>query len=49
VGTVHIAATGQLSGVRRKLSLAGDRRSIRDQAVLESLWLLLGMLGVAGG
>ncbi len=47
-GTVHIAATGQLSGVRRELCLAGDRRSIRDQAVLESLRLLLGMLAAEG-
>lgn len=49
VGTVHIAATGQLSAVRRKLLLAGDRRAIRDQAVRESLQLLLGMLEAASG
>jgi nicotinamide-nucleotide amidase len=44
VGTVHIAATGQLSAARRSLSLAGDRRSIRDQTVAQSLQLLQGIL-----
>jgi nicotinamide-nucleotide amidase len=44
VGTVYIAASGQLSTVRRKLSLAGSRQSIRDQAVVQSLLLLQGML-----
>jgi nicotinamide-nucleotide amidase len=48
VGTVHIAATGQLSDVRRSLSLAGDRRSIRDQTVAETLRLLQGILEPAG-
>jgi nicotinamide-nucleotide amidase len=48
VGTVYIAASGQLSTVRRRLSLAGGRRSIRDQAVLQSLLLLRGMLEAAG-
>jgi nicotinamide-nucleotide amidase len=48
VGTVHIAATGQLSDVRRSLSLAGDRRSIRDQTVAETLRLLQGILEAAG-
>jgi PncC family amidohydrolase len=48
VGTVHIAATGQLSDVRRSLSLAGDRRSIRDQTVVETLRLLQGILEAAG-
>jgi nicotinamide-nucleotide amidase len=48
VGTVHIAATGPLGVLRRKLSLAGDRRSIQDQAVMESLRLLLGMLEAEG-
>jgi nicotinamide-nucleotide amidase len=47
-GTVHIAASGQLSTVRRTLSLAGSRRSIRDQTVLQSLWLLRSMLEAAG-
>ena len=44
VGTVYIAATGQLSAARRSLSLAGDRRSIRDQTVAQSLQLLQGIL-----
>ena len=48
VGTVHIAASGQLSTVHRGLSLAGGRRSIRDQAVLQSLLLLQGMLEAQG-
>jgi nicotinamide-nucleotide amidase len=48
VGTVHIAATGQLSDVRRSLSLTGDRRSIRDQTVAETLRLLQGILEAAG-
>jgi nicotinamide-nucleotide amidase len=48
VGTVHIAASGQVSTVRRRLSLAGGRRSIRDQAVLRSLLLLQGMLEAGG-
>jgi nicotinamide-nucleotide amidase len=48
VGTVHIAATGQLSEVRRSLSLTGDRRSIRDQTVVETLRLLQGILEAAG-
>ncbi len=48
VGTVHIAASGQLSTVRRTLSLAGGRRSIRDQTVLQSLLLLQSMLETAG-
>jgi PncC family amidohydrolase len=48
VGTVHIAASGQLSAVRRTLSLTGGRRSIRDQAVLQSLSLLRSMLAAAG-
>ena len=48
VGTVHIAASGQLSTVQRGLSLAGGRRSIRDQAVQQSLLLLQGMLEAQG-
>jgi PncC family amidohydrolase len=48
VGTVHIAASGQLSAVRRTLSLTGGRRSIRDQTVLQSLSLLRSMLAAAG-
>ena len=48
VGTVHIAASGQLSAVRRTLCLAGGRRSIRDQTVLQSLLLLRSMLEAAG-
>lgn len=44
VGTVHIAASGQRDVVHRKLSLAGSRRSIRDQTVVASLRLLRGML-----
>jgi nicotinamide-nucleotide amidase len=44
VGTVHIAASGQASVAHRKLSLAGSRRSIRDQTVVASLRLLRGML-----
>ena len=44
VGTVHIAASGQFSAVRRTLCLAGGRRSIRDQTVLQSLSLLRSML-----
>ena len=48
VGTVHIAASGQLSTVRQTLSLAGGRRSIRDQTVLQSLLLLQRMLETAG-
>ena len=48
VGTVHIAASSQLSTVGRRLALAGGRRSIRDQAVLESLLLLRGMLEAGG-
>jgi nicotinamide-nucleotide amidase len=48
VGTVHIAVSGQLSTVRRTLSLAGGRRSIRDQTVLQSLLLLQSMLETAG-
>lgn len=47
-GTVYIAASGQLSTVGRRLALAGGRRSIRDQAVLQSLVLLRGMLEAAG-
>jgi nicotinamide-nucleotide amidase len=48
VGTVHIAASGQLSTRRRRLSLAGGRRAIRDQAVVQSLLLLQGMLEAEG-
>lgn len=48
VGTVHIAASGQLSAVQRTLCLAGGRRSIRDQAVLQSLFLIRAMLEAAG-
>jgi nicotinamide-nucleotide amidase len=48
VGTVHIAAAGQVSAARRRLSLAGDRRSIRDQTVTASLRLLHGILEAAG-
>jgi PncC family amidohydrolase len=48
VGTVDIAVSGQLNTVRRRLALAGGRRSIRDQAVLQSLLLLQGMLETAG-
>ncbi|HEY2489285.1 MAG TPA: CinA family protein [Streptosporangiaceae bacterium] len=48
VGTVYIAASGQLSTVQRGLSLAGGRRSIRDQAVQQSLLLLQGMLEAQG-
>jgi nicotinamide-nucleotide amidase len=48
VGTVHIAASGQVSTVRRRLALAGGRRSIRDQAVLQSLLLLQGTLEAEG-
>jgi len=48
VGTVYIAASGQLSTVHRGLSLAGGRRSIRDQAVQQSLLLLQGMLEAQG-
>jgi nicotinamide-nucleotide amidase len=47
VGTVHIAAAGQLSAARRSLSLTGDRRSIRDQTVAASLELLRGLLTAA--
>jgi PncC family amidohydrolase len=48
VGTVHIAASGQLGEVRRRLFLAGGRRSIRDQAVVQSLLLLRGVLEAEG-
>jgi nicotinamide-nucleotide amidase len=48
VGTVYVAASGQLSTVQRRLALAGGRRSIRDQAVLQSLLLLQGMLEAGG-
>jgi PncC family amidohydrolase len=48
VGTVYIAAAGQLSTVRRSLALAGGRRSIRYQTVLQSLVLLRGMLEAEG-
>ena len=48
VGTVYIAASGQLSTARRRLSLTGGRRSIRDQAVLQSLLLLQGTLAAPG-
>lgn len=44
VGTVHIAASGPLGAARRGFSFAGDRRSIRHQAVFTSLKLLQGML-----
>ena len=47
VGTVHIAATGQFSEARRSMSLAGDRRCIRDQTVVETLRLLQGILAAA--
>ncbi len=47
-GTVHIAATGQLSAARRSLALTGDRRSIRHQTVAESLELLHGLLEAGG-
>lgn len=47
-GTVHIAATGQLSAARRSLVLTGDRRSIRDQTVAGSLELLHGLLEAGG-
>jgi nicotinamide-nucleotide amidase len=47
-GTVHIAASGPLGAARQRLSLAGDRRSIREQAVLQSLRLLRGMLEAGG-
>jgi nicotinamide-nucleotide amidase len=48
VGTVYIAASGQLNTVQRRLALAGGRRSIRDQTVLQSLLLLQGMLQAEG-
>jgi nicotinamide-nucleotide amidase len=44
VGTVHIAAAGPLGTKRQALSLAGDRRSIREQTVAHALTLLQGML-----
>jgi nicotinamide-nucleotide amidase len=44
VGTVHIAAAGPSGTRRQALSLAGDRRSIRDQTVAHALRLLHGML-----
>lgn len=44
VGTVHIAAAGPRRAERRSLSLAGDRRSIRDQTVAQSLELLQSIL-----
>ena len=48
VGTVHVAAAGPAGTRRRPLSLAGDRRSIREQAVAGALGLLRGMLEAAG-
>ena len=48
VGTVYIAASGQLNTVQRRLALVGGRRSIRDQTVLQSLLLLQGMLHAEG-
>jgi nicotinamide-nucleotide amidase len=47
VGTVHIAAAGPAGTRRRPLSLAGDRRSIRDQTVAHALRLLCGILEAA--
>ena len=44
VGTVHIAAAGPSGTQRQALSLAGNRRSIRDQTVAYALTLLQGML-----
>lgn len=43
-GTVFIAAIASRGGRGRSLSLAGDRRSIREQTVLASLELLAEMI-----
>ena len=48
VGTVHVAASGPPGPAVCSLSLAGDRRSIRDQTVLRSLGLLRDMLEAGG-
>jgi nicotinamide-nucleotide amidase len=43
-GTVYIAASAQRAGRGLSLSLTGDRRSIREQAVLAALELLKEMI-----
>jgi nicotinamide-nucleotide amidase len=48
VGTVHVAASGPPGPAVRSPSLAGDRRSIRDQTVARSLELLRDMLEAGG-
>jgi nicotinamide-nucleotide amidase len=45
VGTVHVAVAGPGGVQTRELSLHGDRRMIREQAVDAALSLLIGRLG----
>jgi nicotinamide-nucleotide amidase len=45
VGTVHVAVAGPGGADTRELSLHGDRRLIREQAVDAALSLLIGRLG----
>ncbi|MGI9084095.1 MAG: CinA family protein [Aeromicrobium sp.] len=45
VGTVHVAVAGPDGVVTRDLSLQGDRRLVREQAVDAALSLLVGRLG----
>ena len=45
VGTVHVAVAGPGGVQSRDLSLHGDRRMIREQAVDAALSLLIGRLG----
>ena len=45
VGTVHVAVAGPSGVETRDLSLHGDRRLVREQAVDAALSLLIGRLG----
>jgi nicotinamide-nucleotide amidase len=45
VGTVHVAVAGPDGVTTRALSLHGDRRLVREQAVDAALSLLIGRLG----
>ena len=49
VGTVHVAVAGPGGVQTRELSLHGDRRLIREQAVDAALSLLVGRLGESTG
>ncbi|MGH3473671.1 MAG: CinA family protein [Aeromicrobium sp.] len=49
VGTVHVAVAGPGGVETRDLSLHGDRRLVREQAVDAALSLLIGRLGESTG